>query len=346
MSKFKVNQITNKGGDRGPVIAGITTVNSTGAMRIPSGNTGMRIEYSSLKDNQIVKDGLILHLDLANPNCLSGGAEVRDLSGAGVYDTGTIIGDCLYSPDGGGSLQMGTGGRGGIEFPLLDTNGPLALDRSTQDAISVCSWVGGVDMTRSSNVIASTWYATNAAGWLLAINETAKDGNRPVPAVLVSDGADSSGAWSRPGWNGPNIPEYDQRALHYWQTTQSINAGVGNTTASVGKDIFNNVGQTLVRWQGVRNTAVDGWGIRTWINGLKNGMATPIFENSGYGYTNETGIWGRDNRNFNIGCTDNSGSTSYLKGKLAVIMIYNRELTHAEMQQNFNAQRYRFGRQL
>ena len=39
MSKFNVNQITNKGGDQGPTIAGVTTVSSTGAMRIPSGAT-------------------------------------------------------------------------------------------------------------------------------------------------------------------------------------------------------------------------------------------------------------------------------------------------------------------
>ena len=70
MSKFNVNQITNKVGDQGPTIAGVTTVSSTGAMIIPSGNTGMRVEYSSVKEEQIVKDGLILHLDFANPDCL------------------------------------------------------------------------------------------------------------------------------------------------------------------------------------------------------------------------------------------------------------------------------------
>ena len=39
MSDFNINHITNKDGDQGPIIAGITTVNSTGAMRIPSGGT-------------------------------------------------------------------------------------------------------------------------------------------------------------------------------------------------------------------------------------------------------------------------------------------------------------------
>ena len=39
MADFNVNQISNKNGDQGPTIAGVTTVSSTGAMRIPSGAT-------------------------------------------------------------------------------------------------------------------------------------------------------------------------------------------------------------------------------------------------------------------------------------------------------------------
>ena len=39
MSDFNINHITNKNGEQGPILAGITTVNSTGAVRIPSGAT-------------------------------------------------------------------------------------------------------------------------------------------------------------------------------------------------------------------------------------------------------------------------------------------------------------------
>ena len=42
MSKFNVNTITSKSGKNGPVLAGITTVSSTGAMRFPSGPTENR----------------------------------------------------------------------------------------------------------------------------------------------------------------------------------------------------------------------------------------------------------------------------------------------------------------
>ena len=203
MSNFKVNHITNKHGNRGPVIAGVSTVSSTGAMSIPSGNTGMRVEYNPVNDNDIVRDGLILHLDFANPECLISGTTVRDLSGAGIVDTGTISG-ATYSPDGGGSLYFDN--RSGIDFGAVDPNGPFVLSGTSPsgDKLSVCSWVN-VDMTKSANVIAAAWYATSSAGWLIAANENDNTGNRPMPAVLTSDGADGSGAWARPGWNGPNL---------------------------------------------------------------------------------------------------------------------------------------------
>ena len=73
-------------------------------------------------------------------------------------------------------------------------------------------------------------------------------------------------------------------------------------------------------------------------------MASPTGENSGYGYTSESGDWGSKSRRLRIGRDDYTSSGSYMKGNIAVVMIYNRELTHAEMQQNYNAQRYRFGR--
>ena len=42
MADFNVNHISSKQGQQGPVMTGITTVNSTGAMRIPSGSTAYR----------------------------------------------------------------------------------------------------------------------------------------------------------------------------------------------------------------------------------------------------------------------------------------------------------------
>ena len=42
MSDFKINSIATKQGQYGPVIAGVSTINSTGCMKIPSGPTAFR----------------------------------------------------------------------------------------------------------------------------------------------------------------------------------------------------------------------------------------------------------------------------------------------------------------
>ena len=42
MADFNVNHITGKQGQQGTVLAGVTTVSSTGSMRIPSGPTAYR----------------------------------------------------------------------------------------------------------------------------------------------------------------------------------------------------------------------------------------------------------------------------------------------------------------
>ena len=42
MSDIRVNNITNRGGNGGPVIAGITTVSSNTFMVVPSGTTEAR----------------------------------------------------------------------------------------------------------------------------------------------------------------------------------------------------------------------------------------------------------------------------------------------------------------
>ena len=57
MSDFNINHITNKNGEQGPTIAGITTVNSTGAMRIPSGRTN---NGKILKEDPYYEFGSIL----------------------------------------------------------------------------------------------------------------------------------------------------------------------------------------------------------------------------------------------------------------------------------------------
>ena len=79
MSDFKVNNIIDRGGVHGPSIAGIATVNSTGCMSIPSGNTSKRITLPRSAEN-IVTDQLFALYD-AGQGSLRQGTILRDVSG-------------------------------------------------------------------------------------------------------------------------------------------------------------------------------------------------------------------------------------------------------------------------
>ena len=356
MSDFKVNSIENKNGNYGPVIAGVSSVNSTGCMKIPSGNTARRVEYIPQSEN-IVRDGLVLHLDFANPDCFLDGDHVRDLSGAGILGIGTIQGQASFSPNGGGSIKFYNSSNGNIDFgPVMATpetrdNFILTADGENRSSgvstsgthgsgndLTVYAWVGNVDMTNPANTIFSVWYSTAGSGYLFTCNETAKDGDRPQPSAIVSDGGDSSGAWVRPGWNGTAIPEFDPRQLNFYQTVKSVNSGIGNTTLAVDKDVFTNITLQLIRHG-------DKWDAKSHINGEQ----PFIHANSGANNSSETGDWGNsENREIRIGANDyamdSAGNGTWMNGKIAIVMVYNRELSDAEVQQNYNAHRYRFGR--
>jgi hypothetical protein len=102
MSVLHINNITNKEGTGGPTIAGITTVDSTGFMKVPVGDTRTRLvnDYEN-----IVTDGLVLHLDAGRAESFGGdGTTWRDLSGQG--NNGTLVNGVGFSAEDGGSLEF------------------------------------------------------------------------------------------------------------------------------------------------------------------------------------------------------------------------------------------------
>lgn len=100
MSVIRINNITNKDGTSGPTISGITTVNSSGFMRVPVGDTRTRIV---IPNENIVTDGLVLYLDAGKAESFGGdGTTWRDLSGEN--NNGTLVNGVGYTVDDGGSL--------------------------------------------------------------------------------------------------------------------------------------------------------------------------------------------------------------------------------------------------
>ena len=116
MSKFKVNHITSKSGKNGPVLAGITTVSSTGAMRIPSGNTNYRLTLPESNEN-IVRDQLYALYDAGRMESFGNhGMNWHDISGnnrhmpvaTGVSDSnGNTVRACVLDYNNGGGIRIG-----------------------------------------------------------------------------------------------------------------------------------------------------------------------------------------------------------------------------------------------
>jgi len=116
MSNINVNHITSKSGKNGSVLAGITTVSSTGAMRIPSGNTNYRLIKPESNEN-IVRDQLYALYDAARMESFGNhGMDWYDISGnerhmlaaSGVSDSNS---DTLRTPsldyNNGGGVRIG-----------------------------------------------------------------------------------------------------------------------------------------------------------------------------------------------------------------------------------------------
>ena len=102
MSKFKVNHIKSKSGKNGPVLAGITTVSSTGAMRIPSGATGSA--YGSGNADVVNDNSLVVHVDVAYSYNSNHPGTLYDLSGRNHNFVLHGTTKPVYNSSNGGSL--------------------------------------------------------------------------------------------------------------------------------------------------------------------------------------------------------------------------------------------------
>ena len=128
MSDFKINSIATKQGHHGPVIAGVSTINSTGCMKIPSGNQSNRVGLSTyVLNGTIPSKGLRILLDAGDlsSNDTNDPENVwRNLSdhptkGDFTFD---IIGTITRTTGATGSIEL-SGGDGGAII-----GGELSID--------------------------------------------------------------------------------------------------------------------------------------------------------------------------------------------------------------------------
>ena len=143
MSDFKINSIATKQGQHGPVIAGVSTINSTGCMKIPSGPT----EFRGGRGRNVTYGG-------SGPTYLNS-MNVMEISTAG---SAVDFGDA--SDNNGFSSGMGSSTRGvfkqgrdspgfssTIEFVTFSSLGGVA-DFGTDNGVSQDSSASSADNTR------------------------------------------------------------------------------------------------------------------------------------------------------------------------------------------------------
>ena len=122
MADFKVNHITGKQGQQGTVLAGVTTVSSTGAMRFPSGPTEQRGGRGR---------GII-----------GGGSDIPSSTGANILNFVTIA--TLGNGTDWGDLSYGNAYRGGL---ASSTRGVFVNGQNDQttDYVTISSQGGASD---------------------------------------------------------------------------------------------------------------------------------------------------------------------------------------------------------
>jgi hypothetical protein len=268
MSVIKVNNITNRDGTSGPVIAGIATVSSTSHMVVPIGRTGQR--YADDGEN-IVRNGLVLYLD-------------AKYSYPGLDGVNTDIYNWydLSGNENNGELKNG------VSYSTTD-GGSLVFDGSN-DFIQM-----SYPPSFFSNYTLSCWFRASSFG-------TNAQG-------LVAYGNESN---------------YQRRTIFLWD------GGSGNvrvTSSAYTSNILASTTLSLNTWYYAAITLSSTAEAKIYLNGVLDGSGTHILESP----SSNTLYIGR------------TGSGEYFNGRIPVAHIYNRVLSAAEILQNYNALKSRFG---
>ena len=185
MADFKVNQISNKNGDQGPTIAGVTTVSSTGAMRIPSGATdygriikedpyyeflSIALPFNEPANSQVFRD----YSKYGDQYIVSGDvlqkSDQSKFYGTSAYWDGT--GDRIYTPTVSG-YELGdrfvTGTHGSWTFEVWmrhkgsDNNSGILFTDNTVDQVSNGYYGRTISITGNDGTVCSSFQRNNGA---------------------------------------------------------------------------------------------------------------------------------------------------------------------------------------
>jgi hypothetical protein len=122
---------------------------------------------------------------------------------------------------------------------------------------------------------------------------------------------------------------------------QRVSLGIINISGWVGTMTLMYGGTSHWSSPGPSTTGTSNWHNITWVVFGSNNASHAIYvDGVSQTMTNQAGAHG-GTPGWNIG--SNSSSGEYWNGKISNVQIYNRALTAAEVKQNFNATRSRYG---
>ena len=327
MSEIRVNNITNRDGSTGTTVAGIPVVDSTSHFVVPTGRTGQR--YVDGGEN-IVRDGLVLHLD----------AKYSYPSKTGITSTTDSLDPDVYtwydlSGNGNdGELKSGvsySGNDGGfLDFDGSTTNSTVVVGNTVANSfsqITVECWIKPDTVPSSDFVFEEIFGADDGSSgnlesvFLIAINHN--NTGTDLPASFVG-----------------NVITFGVRTIGQVERIRPI-----LIPSNTSYDLFTyGMAMSVNPSEYVANTWMNLTGVYTgeetflYINGQFKGSSSnqPNGDNKSV-----KGILNNSFITRNIGSS--SGGDNRFDGKVAVSKIYDRALTAAEVSQNYNALKDRFG---
>ena len=313
MSEFRIDKITNRVGDRGTAIAGITTFSGTSGMIIPSGNDNCK----KLPEGYVF-DRITFYIDVSNSDSYTlGSSSITDIIG-GTKDAAFHGAPAYERKDGVPSLYF-DGSDDGIRMDTADGVAGMA----TGDPISMSTWVN----------IPTTVGVTGSSDWG-AIMSMQKCND---PSFQLWHG--SGGAYTG------NVPSNNQSGYISfrtgWGDQYVVDSGkpddptlqVNNGQPDVGYE--NGFIDRRGSWMNLVGT-YEGVISKLYVNGKLLGTCK-MHERAGYTLRTPTDtLLSFMNRH-------PCGAPSWLKGWFHMASVHRKLLSDAEVLQNYNALKGRFG---
>ena len=313
MSNFKVNSIIDREGAHGPTIAGVATVNSTGCMSIPSGNTAKRVTLPQRAEN-IVTDQLFANYDVGHgePVGVTTGMTLRDVSGNGrdlpmatIADVNSNLNRAVtFDSENGGGIRFTYPGaqwwreEWGIKYNFTVGNPGVA----TFNEFSVEMWYK-IPSTTTRIHLWEFGNANEGAGTYSNVSMNLNDGNG---IWVYTDNGTPYHVY------GKTDGEYTDGTIRHLTYTYDYGALNSNDTLGLGLGYMNG---SLIT--GTSLTGDQQWN----INQIKTDGRSPWFV---------------------IGGTY-QGGTHWPNGSILYkCAVYTKALSASEVSQNYNALLYRF----